>query len=349
MQRRGHHVTAVAPACDAVLQQRFAACGVRFIPIPMQRTGLNPLKDMQMLYALLRQMRNVRPDCVLAYTIKPVLYSMLAARLSGIKNRFALITGLGYAFTESGERHKRRWMRLLLSLLYRVALVKAAGVIFQNSDDQALFRSLRLVASSQPCHVVHGSGINLIDFSPTTLPEAPVFLMIARLLRDKGVREYAAAVRLLKTSHPNAICRLVGALDDNPSAIRQDELDTWVREGLIDYLGVLSDIRPAMVNASVYVLPSYREGTPRSVLEAMAMGRPIITTDVPGCRETVKHGDNGLLVPPRDASALAEAMRTLAATASLRATMGQKSRKYAEEKFDVCRVNDDMLRILGLN
>jgi glycosyltransferase involved in cell wall biosynthesis len=173
--------------------------------------------------------------------------------------------------------------------------------------------------------------------------------MITRLLYDKGVREYVAAARQLRISHPEIKCWLVGQLDSNPSAVRPHELEEWVSEGVMDYLGVLSDIRPTMAAASVYVFPSYyREGTPRSVLEAMAMGRPIITTDSPGCRETVKQGINGFLIPPRDVPALVQAMESLAVSALMRETMGKESRAIAEDKYDVRKVNDDMLRIMDL-
>jgi glycosyltransferase involved in cell wall biosynthesis len=201
--------------------------------------------------------------------------------------------------------------------------------------------------------VVNGSGVDVASFTVRPLPAAALsgavrFLFIGRLLGDKGVREYAQAARLLKRSHPQVQCALVGWIDSNPNAITQAELDGWVADGSIEFLGRLADVRPAIEACSVYVLPSYREGTPRTVLEAMAMGRAIVTTDAPGCRETVVHGDNGFLVPVQDAEALAQAMRRFIEEPDLQTSMGARARKIAEDKYDVHKVNAVMLAGMGL-
>ena len=204
-----------------------------------------------------------------------------------------------------------------------------------------------MIPPERETHIVNGSGIDLDHFAPAPLPEKPSFLMIARLLKDKGIREFAAAAKRLKADHPDVPITLVGYLDPSPDSLTQAELDDLIGHG-IDYKGALADVRPAIAEASIYVLPSYREGTPRSVLEAMAMGRAIITTDAPGCRETVEHETNGLLVDPRNSEALYEAMLRLLREPDLAARMGPRSRAIAEAKYDVHKVNAEMIRHAGL-
>ena len=199
-----------------------------------------------------------------------------------------------------------------------------------------------------PSSVVSGSGVDVTGYSVAPLPDKPCFLLIARLLGDKGVREYAQAAQLVKTVYPEVVFRLVGWIDDNPDAITQRELDQWVDSGLLEFLGRLDDVRPAISGCSVYVLPSYREGTPRTVLEAMAMGRPVITTDAPGCRETVIDRDNGFLVPVKDVQALADAMIKMIDSRGLVSKMGERSRQIAETKYDVHKVNALMLEGMGI-
>lgn len=326
---------------------RLKARDVQVHDIALQRTGMNPAKDLSVLFALRKLMRQIRADYVLGYTIKPVIYGSLAAWIAGVTNRFALITGLGYAFT--GEATGlRNVLRRLIQQLYRFSLSRNRLVFFQNPDDEALFRELSLLNPAIPSCVVNGSGVDVAEYRTTALPEKPSFLLIARLLGDKGVREYAQAAALVKHRFPEVTFRLVGWIDDNPDAISQAELDGWIETGTIEFLGKLSDVRPAISDSSVYVLPSYREGTPRTVLEAMAMGRAVITTDAPGCRETVVDGNNGFLVPVQDAATLAETMVKFIDNPDLVAAMGARSRQIAEEKYDVHTVNAVMLREMGL-
>ena len=343
----GCEVHVAAPGL-AALTQVGPALGLtedRLHDIPMARAGTNPLADTGTLVALYRLMRSLRPDAVLPYTIKPVIYGTLAAWLARVPRRFALVTGLGYAFT--GER--KGVVQWLVRLLYAAALARATKVFFQNPDDERLFRQIGILPASVPSVVVNGSGVDVSAFAVVPLPLAPPsFLLIARLLGDKGVREYADAARRVKAKYPHARFSLAGWIDENPNAIRQTELDDWVETGIIEFLGKLSDVRPAIAAATVYVLPSYREGTPRTVLEAMAMGRPIITTDVPGCRETVVDGENGYLVPVKSVDALVGAMTRLIETPGLAARMGACSRRIAEDKYDVHKVNAVMLREMGI-
>ena len=347
----GLEVHAIAPGLndDKETQALLEAWGAITHDVPMQRTGTNPLKDLKALRNLYRLFREIKPDAVLGYTIKPVIYGTLAAWLAKVPKRYALITGLGYAFT--GEaRGKRGLVLRMVRGLYRQALKRADLVFFQNPDDESLFRQLGLLSQDAPSQIVNGSGIDTARFIQSPLPKgAPSFLLIARLLGDKGVREYVAAAAKVRDMYPDAVFRLVGFIDENPDSITQAELNQWIAEGHIEYLGALEDVRPAIAGASVYVLPSYREGTPRTVLEAMAMGRPIITTDAPGCRETVVEGDNGYLVPVKAVDELVDAMTRFIDQPELVASMGQRSRAIAEEKYDVHKVNAVMLEAMGIN
>lgn len=312
----------------------------------MSRSSFNPFNDVMTFFRLRAIFTDVKPDVVLPYTVKPVVWGVLAARASSVTRVVPMITGLGYAFT-GGRKPKRLVAKVVSTILYRVALARADLVLFQNPDDMALFRKLRLLPKRVPSAIINGSGIDTLRFEMSPVPERLAFLMISRLLGDKGVREFGAAARIVKARHPEAIIRLVGYMDQSPDSITQAELDAIVASG-VEFVGRLEDVRPAIAQASVYVLPSYREGTPRSTLEAMAMGRAVITTDAPGCRETVIEGVNGYLVPPRDAVALAAAMEKFIAEPGLAARMGAQSRRIAEEKYDVRLVNAEIMRHAGL-
>lgn len=342
----GTDVVVVAPGIkSAPLSDEINHLGANSEALEMQRTGLNPVNDFMYLLRLVRLFVRQRPKYVLAYTVKPVVYGTLAAWLAGVPNRFALVTGLGYAFT--GDRHGI--VKRIVSLLYRLALSRAHKVFFQNPDDEQQFRALGILPAKVPSVVVNGSGVDIDAYSLQPLPKGPpIFLMIGRLLGDKGVREYAEAARRVKASFPFVRFQLVGWIDENPDAIAQSELDAWIASGTIEFLGKLQDVRPAIKTSTVYVLPSYREGTPRTVLEAMAMGRPVITTDAPGCRETVIDGDNGFLVPVQSVDGLVDAMFKFIKDPSLAERMGRRSRDIAEDKYDVHKVNAVMLREMGI-
>lgn len=345
MVAAGHEVHALSPAAAPGVISALEAMGVRHHAVPLARTGLNPLHDLGSLLALVGLFRRLGPDCLLAYTIKPVIYGGLAARLAGV-DFYAMITGLGYAFAGSGP--KSRMVGGGARALYRLALRGAEGVFFQNQDNLDVFLAHGLLRGPGQARLIAGSGVDLAHYAQTPLPAAPIFLMIARLLGDKGVREYVEAARRVRAHAPMARFRLAGWIDDNPAAIARAELEGWIGEGVIEYLGHLQDVRPAMAAASVYCLPSYHEGMPRTVLEAMSMGRPVITTDVSGCRETVRPGENGFLVPARDSAALAQAMQHFVDQPDLAAPMGAASRHLAERRFDVDLVNRIILDTMGL-
>lgn len=349
IQALGFEVHVAAPSLPAGNATRvdLEARSLKVHDIPLHRTGTNPWADMKTLWALWRLMRLIQPDCVLGYTIKPVIYGSLAAWLAHVPRRFALITGLGYAFHLRGQGGA---LQALVQRLYALALARVHTVFFQNPDDEALFRSRALVSPSARTRVVNGSGVDVGAFRVAPLPPGlPSFLLIARLLGDKGVREYAQAAQRVRAQHPGVRCLLVGWIDTNPDAIAQHELDAWVADGTLEFWGRLSDVRPAIAACSVYVLPSYREGTPRTVLEAMAMGRAVITTDAPGCRETVVQGDNGYLVPVQSVDALEQAMLRFVADPALAGCMGLRGRQIAEAKYDVHKVNAVMLQAMELN
>jgi glycosyltransferase involved in cell wall biosynthesis len=341
----GHRIHAAAPGPDDNTIQTLDAWSVGITDTPLSRASLNPLSDIQYLRALKQAIHIQRPDAVLAYTPKPVIYSGIACRMEDIPH-FGLISGLGYGF--GTESVMQKGLAKILTALYRHALKKSRRVIFQNCDDLEHFVQLGIVNRTST-FLVSGSGVDSTRFAVQDLPEAPVFLLMARLIPEKGVREYAAAARSVKLRVPQAKFLLAGWTEDRHGAISTKELGAWQKEGTIEYLGALDDVRPAIRRASVYVLPSYyREGVPRSILEAMAMGRAIITTDSPGCRETVKDGQNGMLVAPRDAEALARAMYLLATDRERATSMGHESRRLIEDRFTVERVNGEMMNALEL-
>ena len=340
------HVAAAGFEEVPAIREQLLARGVVVHALPIERTGMNLLADLRSCLHFYRLFRQQRPHAVLAYMNKPVIYGLTAAWLARVPRRFALMTGLGFAFQD--ENFDRPVARLIRRL-YQVALSVTARVFFQNPDDEAMLRELRLLPARVPSQVVAGSGVEVSEYPFRPVLEQPVFLMIARLLREKGVREYVAAAGALRRRHPQVRCLLVGALDEHPSAVSRAELDGWVRDGDIEYLGQLADVRPALASAGIYVLPSfYREGIPRSILEALSMGRAVITTDSPGCRETVRDGENGLLVEPRSVPSLLAAMEALALDPQRVARMGAASRQLAEQRFDVHAVNRAMIDGMGL-
>ncbi len=344
----GHEVIACAPGAHPEVADGLRARGARYLPVALDRSGTNPLADLSSLLRLRKLFRQLRPDLVLAYTPKAVIYGTGAARLAGVPQIFAMITGLGYAFID-GQELKRRVLRQISRQLYRASLAGCAAIFFQNRDDLDEFRRTGIVAAGKPLIRVDGSGVDIarFGFAPVE-PRPPTFLLIARLLRDKGIVEYVEAARRVRAQHPNARFRLLGPPDPNPSGLSAELVARWHAEGAIEYLGEAADVRPHLRASTVYVLPSYREGMPRTVLEAMATGRAIITTDAPGCRDTVIEDANGFLVPPRDADALAAAMRRFVEQPELAVKMGARSREIAEQRFDVHRVNAVMLEAMGL-
>lgn len=329
LQRDGHDVTVLAPPDDSV--QSLQSKGCRYIPLEMSVTGMNPLQDIALMRRMRAIFRNEQPDVILSYTIKNNIFGAIAARSEGIPF-IPNVTGLGTAFLSGGI------LQGIAQALYRYAFAQLPVVFFQNEDDRHLFTSRGLVREAQ-ARVLPGSGIDLARFSSADYPlsdTAPTFLMIARLLRDKGVVEFAEAARVVKREHPHARFQLMGALAaENRSAISKSDLDGWLQEGIIEYLGVSDDVRPHIASSHCVVLPSYREGAPRTLIEAASMSRPVITTDVPGCRSVLDPGASGLLCAPRDAESLSSTIRRfIAMPHHHRAAMGRTGRRHMELHFD---------------
>jgi glycosyltransferase involved in cell wall biosynthesis len=350
MVDNGHRVVAFGPEDDGPTIDRLTAIGVQFTKIPMARAGLSPIEDLRTFTALVGALRSLSPDMVLCYTMKPVIYGLIAARLVGVKRRHALMTGLGYVFSDDRSNPRLPQIRRIATWLYRIALQGDGRVFVYNSADAEDIRAGRMVSPVERMLSVPGSGIDLDRFAAVPVPEGqPVFLMIARLLRDKGVREFVEAAAQLRARGSQARFQLLGPQDPSPLAIQPGELARWEQDGTIDYLGETKDVRPYLAAATVFVLPSYyREGLPHSILEATATGRAIITTDLPGCRDAVTAGENGILIPPRDPAALADAMQRFIDQPELAASMGTRSREIARSRFDVERVNRLLLAEMGL-
>ena len=343
---QSEQLTVMTADCDAQLQSEIEELGVEFRSYPVLRNSMNPRADLKTLGALKTAFREMRPNLILAYTIKPIIWGGIAARQLSNCKFHALITGLGYAF--QGTSWKRRILNRLVASLYKYSLSRAESVTFQNPDNRDLFVE-RGIVPIEKCHVVAGSGVNTHDYETQPLPKGPpTFLLIARLLGEKGIREYAEAARLVKKEYPEARFQLVGPSDPSPDGIPIEEINALHSEGIIEYLGATADVRPFLAKCHVYVLPSYHEGMPRTVLEAMATGRPILTTDVTGCRETVVQDTNGWLVESKNSQALAERLRWFLDNQDRWEEFAAASRRLVEDRFDVRIVNRQMMKILGL-
>ncbi len=325
----GHRVTVLAPPDDSTAD--LEALGCRFVPLRMDVKGFNPLADARLTLRLWRHFRRLKPDVILSYTIKNNIFGAFAAKALGIPF-LPNVSGLGTAFLSG------RMVQTVAETLYRRAFARLPVVFFQNGDDRALFTGRCLLRAEQ-ARLLPGSGIDLTRFAPAPYPaetEAPVFLMIARLLRDKGTVEFIEAARRVKAEMPGARFQLLGPIGTgNRTAIDRAQVEAWVAEGVVDYLGTTNDVRPCIAAAACVVLPSYREGAPRTLIEAAAMARPLIATDVPGCRAVVDRDATGYLCEVKNAESLAEAMRRfLALSGEARAAMGWAGRAKMEREYD---------------
>lgn len=342
---RGHEVLAVGNESECTWYEKFAVKGIRYRQAYVQRNGTNPLRDMQTLKSLKSIIKMEKPDKIFTYQAKTIIYGGIAANQLGITEVYPLIAGVGSVFL-SGSL-KSRIIRFIMKNEYRIGMRECPKVFFQNPDDVALFTKFNIVEKKKIV-MLNGSGVNLEKFSILPLPTIFGFLCIARLIRDKGVYEYIEACRIVKEKYPYIRCLLVGPLDSNPSAIRKEELQPYIDSNVIEYFGEQPDVQPYIAQCSVYVLPSYREGIPKTVLEAMASGRAIITTDTPGCRETVIDGENGFFVPAKDINALVNSMyKCIQATETIK-NMACASRRIAEDKFDVRHVNQTICSTMGV-
>jgi len=332
--KNGNTVIGGGAAGDG-FEPKIEALGVKFNGLPVDKKGINPRADVKLFWTLYRWYRKEQPDIIHHFTIKPVIYGSIAARMAKIPKIVNTVTGLGYVFTDE----KITWLRRLVVGLYRISLSCADFTFFQNQDDYDFFLSRGLVKESGTA-LLPGSGVDCEHFSPLSGPNPLkesqlTFLMVSRLLKDKGVYEFVEAASLVKEHYPKARFQLLGRRDvRNPNVVPESDLKSWDNQGLVSCLGEVSDVRPMMEKSDVVVLPSYREGIPRALLEAAAMAKPIITTDAVGCREVVDDEINGLLVPVKDAPALARAMERMINDPEMRKRMGKAGRKKVEREFD---------------
>lgn len=370
---KGCKVHVFAPDFTARTREQVASLGAEPVQFEMDRTGVNPVKDLLVVFRLAQRLRRLRTDTCLGFMTKLVVYGSLASFFAAVPNRFSMIEGLGYFFTDDGRAASVRkgLIRRIITSLYRMSLPLNRTLFVLNPDDA---RDLRASGALGKTRVVILDGIGVDTHEYAAEPpqgDAVKFMLVGRLLKEKGVREYVSAAGRLKQEYPSVGFALVGAEDDGPGGIREQEVREWVASGAVEWPGAVADTRSWYRSASVCVLPSYyREGMPRTLIEAAAMGRPIITTDAPGCRETVRrlgggetlelkpgrlpvtgrviHGRNGFLVPAQDIEALAEAMEYFVVNPELLPRMGAESRRLAEERFDVAKVNARILEEMGL-
>ena len=351
MRAGGHTVICAAPPGDAAAESALRALGAEVVNYPLDRKGLNPLRDAESYFALLRLFRSEKPDLLFATTIKPVIYGCLAARAAGVPRVYATITGLGYAF-EADSLFKKCVNRLGV-LLYRLALSKVSGVFFQNQDDIRVFREHGILGPDARVLTARGTGVDTARFAPAPYPPLPpegpvIFLLVGRLLEAKGLHEYAEAGRLLKERGADCRLTLLGPEEKGLGGVELAQIRRWEAGGLLEYLGETRDVRPFIAASHVLVLPSWREGTPTAVMEAMSMARPAVVTDVPGCREVVREGVNGWLTPPRDPQGLADAMGRFVADPAAIARMGAAGRELALAEFDAETVAARILKDMGV-
>ncbi|CAH2716769.1 N, N'-diacetylbacillosaminyl-diphospho-undecaprenol alpha-1,3-N-acetylgalactosaminyltransferase [Neobacillus rhizosphaerae] len=343
--KKGHTVIALGSEPEAVWKRKFEEYNIDYRQLCVERNGMNPLKDFRTLRSLNKFMKKERPDKVFAYQAKTVIYGSIAAKINGISEVYPLVAGLGSVFR--GKGFKNKIVKTVMKIEYWVACKSSKKVFFQNHDDKNEFISNGLIKDEKTV-IINGSGVNLKKFKPTPLPQEPAFLFIGRLIKDKGIMEYLEACKGVKAKYPKVRCLLVGPFDSNPSALKSEELNPYIENGIIEYFGEQDDVRPFIAQCSTYLLPSYHEGTPKTVLEAMAMGRSIITSDAPGCRETVIDGLNGYLVKVKDITGLTNKMEYLISNGEICNSMGKESAKIAREKYDVKIVNQSIMQVMGL-
>lgn len=343
---RGHTVVAFGGEPEEAWSSVFAEHGVGYRSFFVNRNGVNPFEDLRTIRELTTLYEQEKPDKVFVYHSKGNIYGSIAAHRAGIDEIYAMVGGLGSVYHSSGV--KNAIVRGVVSFEYKIALGYARAVFFQNDEDISLFTNKGIVDKGKVVKV-HGSGVNVAQFPSRPLPESPSFVFIGRLVRGKGLLDYLEAARIVKVTFPEVEFHVVGPYDTNPTALKPEDLKPYKSDGTAIFYGEQKDVRPFLAAATCFVLPSYYgEGTPRSGLEAMATGRPLIVADAVGCREVVRNGENGFLVPPKDPGAIAEAMEQLINDPGLAERMGESSRRMAEELFDVRKVNDVICKTMGI-
>lgn len=348
---QGHQVYAFAVDYTDETRHKVVELGAVPIEYLFNRTGINPVHDVFNTLRLAKQLKAIKPDMVFSYFSKPVIFGTLAAKLAGVERRVAMLEGLGFIFTDQPEglSRKTRLLRQIQVLLYRLSFSLLEKIIFLNPDDPKDL-VVKYNLKVKRVEVLGGIGLDLAQY-PYVKPDVECisFLFVGRLLKEKGINEFVTAAKIVKQQYPQMIFSILGGLDEgNPGGLKATELNQLNDSGVIDYSGHVTNVAERIARCSVFVLPSYREGVPRSTQEAMAIGRPVITTDVPGCRETIIDGVNGFMVPPWQPQALADKMIYFIEHPEHIETMGLESYKLAQEKFDAAKVNRKLLKLLEL-
>ncbi len=343
----GHEIICLIPPGDSDSEQILLSYGARIINYPLNRKGLNPLQDFNSYLKLGDVFASEKPDLLFAATIKPVIYGLLAAHKNNIPATFAAITGLGYTF-ERNNLFKKLINKISIKL-YRAALAYANGIFFQNKADKELFIQNNIIKDDERLCMTRGTGVDIDYFKPEAMPDIHTpgelkFLFIGRLLEAKGLFEYEQAAAILKKDWPDAKFQILGPMEQGPGSISPEQLEKWRTDGNIEYLGSTRDVRPYIKDAHVMVLPSWREGTPTAIMEAMSMQRPCVVSNAPGCTEVVLDGENGFLCKVKDARSLAENMEKFLLNPELLSSMGEKSRSLAVSVFDANKVADGIIQ-----
>lgn len=344
--KSNHEVIAIGDEESAEWIDRFNLENIKYRSVYVKRNGLNPLTDIKTLKNIYEIFKDEQPDKIFVYQAKTVIYGCIAAKMNRIRDIYPLIAGLGSLFR--GTSIKSKLIKKIMTLEYRFSLKYCKFVIFQNNDDANCFIESNII-EKRKCRLISGSGVDCEKFKVTALPNKTSFLMTARLIKDKGVIEYLEACKIIKEKYTDCRCMLIGPYDTNPTAIKPEVIQQYIQLGVVEYFGEQDDVRDYTSKCSVFVLPSYHEGTPKTVLEAMSMGRSIITTDAPGCRETVINETNGFLVDVKNIDSLVEKMTYFIKNPEEAAKMGLKSRQIAEEKFDVRKVNNSIMEIMNIS
>lgn len=344
MIAKGNEVYVTGPNKDYI--EDIMSLGVKeFIEIPLIKDNTSVTGDFAYLKKLKSVMKKVQPELVFAYTIKPVIYGSIAAKSCGIRKIYPMVTGLGRVY--ASESLKTKAVRIITKILYQTAFKACDKVIFQNPDDVKEFVSGNYLPKNK-CVVVNGSGVNMERFYRSSLPEKPVFLMVSRIIKEKGVLDFAKAARAVKKKVPDARFIILGGYDNSIGALKEEDMKEYINDGSIELPGEVKDPVSFYARASVFVLPSYyREGLPRTILEGMSCGRPIITTDWTGCREPIEDGVNGYLVPIRSPEELAKRMYELAVDREKVLKMSDAAFKTCKEKYEVEIVNQQMRKVMG--
>jgi glycosyltransferase involved in cell wall biosynthesis len=345
----GYEVYAAAPDSEEEWSKQLSLHGIHYDSFELQRNGENPIKDIQGYFSVKKLIKAIKPDVVFAYQAKTVIYGTLAAHACGVTEIYDLIAGLGSVFRNAEKSWKRKLVKGILSLEYRTALKHAKVVFFQNHDDSKLFIDSSLVETGK-IKYMNGSGVNTEHFIRQPMPQmqGKKVLFVGRYIADKGLHEYLEAARLVKTKHPDVTFEMVGYYDTNPSAVKPDFVQQYIDDGSVIDCGKQDDTYPYLKNCYTFVLPSYHEGIPKSVLEAMAVGRPIVTTNAPGCKETVENGVNGYLVDVGNSTQLADQIERIICNEKIAALMAEESYKRVMEKYDVRIVNEQLIMDMGL-